>query len=122
MDIKYAKHVYILINAHRSIDQNNLQLEESVRRDTLLTPILTSEEEKEAFTTRLKSVCQLLTPKKSLSVHNYSFFNALLAAVQGAYRRTSASGPSEILMVKNIHELHCHACSSLINVPLSACA
>ena len=40
MDVKYAKHVYILINAHRSIDQNNLQLEESVRRDTLLTSIL----------------------------------------------------------------------------------
>ena len=40
MDTKYAKHVYIPINAHRSIDQNNLQLEESVRRDTLLTSIL----------------------------------------------------------------------------------
>ena len=82
MDVKYAKHVYILINAHRSIEiatgrKRPLQFTFDVH--------FTSEEEKEAFTTRLKNVRQLLTPKRSSSIDNYCLFNALLAYIQGAF-------------------------------------
>ena len=60
-----------------------------------------SEEEKEAFTTRLKSVRQLLTPEGSRSIDNYSLFNALFAAVEGASQPTSDSGPSTRSFMRN---------------------
>ena len=61
----------------------------------------TSEEEKEVFTTRLESVCQLLTPEGSCSIDIYSLFNVLFAAVKGASQQTSDSGPSTRSFMRN---------------------
>ena len=59
MDVKYAKHIYKHI--YRSIE-----IATGRKRPPQYTFDLhfTSEEEKEAFTTRLKSIRQLLKPKR----------------------------------------------------------
>ena len=51
----------------------------------------TSEEEKQAFTARLKSVRELLTPAGSRPIDNCSLFNAFFDAVEGASQSTSES-------------------------------
>ena len=53
MDVKYAKHVYILINAHRSIETCNWK--KGPPRYNFDVHF-TSEEKKEAFTTRVKGI------------------------------------------------------------------
>ena len=53
MDVKYAKHIYILINAHRSIIATGRKRPPRYNFDVHFT----SEEEKEAFTTRPESIC-----------------------------------------------------------------
>ena len=67
----------------------------------------TSEEEKDTFTTRLKSICQLLTPEACRSIENYSLFNALFAAVEGASHLTSDSEPSTRSFMSNKGMFNC---------------
>ena len=70
MDMKYAKHVYILL-IH--IDRSKIATGRKRLPRYDFDVHFTSEEEKEAFTTRQKSVRQLLTPKRSRSFDNYGF-------------------------------------------------
>ena len=65
----------------------------------------TSEEEKEAFT-RLKSIRELLMPKRKSFYPQLWPFQCAVSCRSRSLLTTSASGPSEKLMVKIIHELH----------------